>query len=89
MLVVFSHAVFVGQTVKSFLAAKTVVRAAQLHQFFGILFVKRFSFALNVRAEAFVFIRTFVVFDTRLFKRAVNKIHRAFDVAFLIGVLDS
>ena len=89
VLVVSPDSVLVGQRFKAFLRAEAVVRPAEFDKFFGVFHIYGFSFALDIRAVVAADVGAFVVSDSRRFERPVNKIYRAVDKPFLVGVLDA
>ena len=89
MFVVFVVAVAVVEAFKPFLVAKTVIRAAQRDQLLGVFLINGFAFALDIRTVVPSYAGTLVRGYSRRLKRAVNKIDRAFDIALLVGILDT
>lgn len=89
MLVVGMNAVFVFEAFESFFVAEAIVRSAEFDKLFCVFFINARSLGLNVRTVATVFIRTFVVGYTCRCESAVHHFHRAFDLAFLVGIFDT
>ena len=86
MLIVPARAVYVGKICKTFFRTKTVVGVSAFHQFFCIIQIFVFAFALDIRSVISAHVRTFVPQNTRIAQRPVNNFHCAFYVSALIGI---
>ena len=87
MLIVGMHAVLVREAFKALFRAEAIVCSAEFNEFFGVFFVYIHTLGLNVRSIACVLVRSFVIGDAGGFKRAINHINCALNLALLVGIL--
>ncbi len=67
---------------------EAVMRPSEFDQFFGIAFIHRQSFGLDIRSEVSADIRSFVPVQTAFLQGLVDHFLGPFDLAFLVCVLD-
>ena len=79
----------VAPLLKLFLGAKARISRPAFHQLHSIGQVQVAALRLDVRAIIAAHIRPFVVIQAGLAKAFVDQLHRALDLAFLIGVLNA
>jgi len=75
--------------VQPLLVAKAVIRVAAFDQLFCVVKVHAHALALNIRAVAAVFVGAFVPEKPGFAQRAINNVHRALNIPFLVGVLNA
>ena len=75
--------------VQALLVAEAVVGLALLHQLLGVGLEHAHALALDVRAHGAADVRALVPQKARLAQRVVDDVHRALDIALLVGVLDA
>ena len=71
------------------LVAEAVVGGAFFDKLFSVAAVKSFAFALDVGADAAIFIGAFVMFKSGAFQRGINNFDGVFDITRLVGIFNT
>ena len=82
---------FCLQAFQTFFITETIVSVSLLNQFFCIFHVQTLclSLTLYIRAYTPIFVRTFIMYQTRLCQSTVDNIKCAFHKTFLVSIFDT